>query len=531
MMAAKQKTKPKEHFTDSNIPVKQFYQKSSKKSNNEEPGKFPFTRGIHAEMYRERFWTMRQYSGFGDAKLTNKRFKFMLEKGQTGLSMAFDLPTQIGYDPDASQAEGEVGKVGVSIASLKDMQTAFDGIPLGKVSTSMTINSTASTLLAYYIVVGQSQGFSSEQLRGTTQNDILKEYIARNTYIYPPQPSMRLIGDMISYCVKKVPQWHPVSISGYHMREAGATATQEVAFTLANAIEYIQTCLDRGLKIDDFAPRLSFFFCCTIEFLEEIAKFRVARKVYSKILKEKFHAKDPKSLQLKFHTQTSGESLTAQQPDNNIVRVTIQSMAAVLGGTQSLHTNSRDEALALPTQESAKIALRTQQIVAHESGITKTVDPMAGSYYLEYLCDEIEDGVWKYLNKVEKMGGSIKAIEKAFFQSEIRQNAYRLKMEIDQDQRIIVGVNKFQETDEKQGELLRIDDSVEIQQKKAMKKLRSSRNNKKVEKALSAMQSAAETDKNLMPFILDSVKAYATTGEISNTFREVFGEYRPKEVF
>jgi len=304
-MAAKQKTKPKEHVTDSNIPVKQFYQKSSKKSNNEEPGKFPFTRGIHAGMYRERFWTMRQYSGFGDAKLTNKRFKFMLEKGQTGLSMAFDLPTQIGHDPDALQAEGEVGKVGVSIASLKDMQTAFDGIPLGNVSTSMTINSTASTLLAYYLVVGQSQGFSSEQLRGTTQNDILKEYIARNTYIYPPQPSMRLIGDMIGYCAKKVPQWHPVSISGYHMREAGATATQEVAFTLANAIEYIQTCLDRGLKIDDFAPRLSFFFCCTIEFLEEIAKFRVARKIYSKILKEKFHAKDPKSLQLKFHTQTS----------------------------------------------------------------------------------------------------------------------------------------------------------------------------------------------------------------------------------
>ena len=357
MVAKKQKTE-KKIVTDSNIPVKQFYKKPSKSSKGE-PGKFPFTRGIHAGMYRDRFWTMRQYAGFGDAKQSNARYKFMLEKGQTGISMAFDLPTQIGHDPDSVQAEGEVGKVGVSISSLKDMQTVFNGIELGKVSTSMTINSTASTLLAYYIAVGQSQGFSSKQLRGTTQNDILKEYVARNTYIYPPEPSMRLIGDMIGYCATEVPQWYPVSISGYHIREAGSTAVQEIAFTLANAIEYIQTCLDRGLKIDDFAPRLSFFFCCTIEFFEEVAKFRVARKIYAKILKERFHAKNPKSLQLKFHTQTSGESLTAQQPDNNIVRVAIQSMAAVLGGTQSLHTNSRDEALALPTQESAKIALRT----------------------------------------------------------------------------------------------------------------------------------------------------------------------------
>jgi len=339
-MGKKEKPKEKLFVTDSNIPVKSIYHKSSKQTKNEEPGKYPFTRGIHQEMYRERFWTMRQYSGFGDAKLTNTRFKFMLDKGQTGLSMAFDLPTQIGHDPDSVPAEGEVGKVGVSIASLKDMQTAFNGIPLGKVSTSMTINSTASTLLAYYIAVGKSQGFSPNQLRGTTQNDILKEYIARNTYIYPPHPSMRLIGDMISFCAKEVPQWYPVSISGYHIREAGSTATQEVAFTIANAIAYIQTCLDRGLKIDDFAPRLSFFFCCTIEFFEEIAKFRVARKVYAKILKEKFHAKNPRSLQLKFHVQTSGESLTAQQPDNNIVRVAIQSMAAVLGGAQSLHTPS-----------------------------------------------------------------------------------------------------------------------------------------------------------------------------------------------
>jgi methylmalonyl-CoA mutase N-terminal domain/subunit len=531
IMAKTQSEKQKTFLTDSNFPVSRVYHPSAKKKTKEEPGKYPFTRGIHADMYRERFWTMRQYSGFGDAKQTNERFKFMLEKGQTGLSMAFDLPTQIGHDPDAPQAEGEVGKVGVSIASLKDMLTAFDGIPLGKVSTSMTINSTASTLLAYYIAVGESQGFKSVDLRGTTQNDILKEYIARNTYIYPPQPSMRLIGDMIAYCAKHVPQWYPISISGYHMREAGSTATQEVAFTLANAIAYIQTCLDRGLKIDDFAPRLSFFFCCTIEFFEEIAKFRVARKVYAKILKEKFHAKDPKSMQLKFHTQTSGESLTAQQPDNNIVRVAIQTMAAVLGGTQSLHTNSRDEALALPTAESAKIALRTQQIVAHESGITKTVDPVAGSYYLEYLCDEIEDGVWKYLKQIEKMGGALKAIEKGFFQSEIRQNAYRLKKEVDSGERILVGVNKFADEVESKQELLRIDDSVGQKQQKALKKLRSERDNKKVEYALSKLKAAAEKEENLMPFILDAAKVYATTGEISNTFREVFGEYRPKEVF
>jgi len=527
----KQKTSTKKIiYTDSQIPVKPVYS-YTKNPKEEEPGKYPFTRGIHSVMYRERFWTMRQYSGFGDASQTNKRFKFMLEKGQTGLSMAFDLPTQIGYDPDSPQAEGEVGKVGVSIASLKDMLTAFDGIPLGKVSSSMTINSTASTLLSYYIAVGQSQGFSSNQLRGTTQNDILKEYIARNTYIYPPQPSMRLIGDMIQYCAKEVPQWYPVSISGYHMREAGATAVQEIAFTIANAIEYIQTCLDRGLKIDDFAPRLSFFFCCTIELFEEIAKFRTARKIYAKILKEKFHAKNPKSMQLKFHVQTSGESLTAQQPDNNIVRVAIQSLAAVLGGAQSLHTNSKDEALALPSQEAAKIALRTQQIVAYESGVTKTVDPMAGSNYLESLCDEIEDQTWNYLKKIEKMGGSLKGIERGFFQSEIRQNAYRLKKEVDADERILVGVNKFAEKEETKLNLLRIDDSLGNKQAQALKKLRNTRDNKKVEKILSKMQSVAETDGNLMPYILDAVKSYATTGEISNTFREVFGEYRPKEVF
>jgi methylmalonyl-CoA mutase N-terminal domain/subunit len=526
---AKEKVKPKQFVTDSNISVKPFYSKS--KNSTESPGEYPFTRGIHSGMYRDRLWTMRQYSGFGDAVQSNKRYKFMLDSGQTGLSMAFDLPTQIGHDPDSAHAEGEVGKVGVSIASIKDMQTAFNGINLGKVSTSMTINATASTLLAYYIAVGKSQGISSKELRGTTQNDILKEYVARNTYIYPPQPSMRIIGDMIGYCAKNVPQWYPISISGYHMREAGATAVQEIAFTIANGIEYIQTCIDRGLKIDDFAPRLSFFFCCTIEFFEEIAKFRIARKVYAKILKERFHAKNPKSLHLRFHTQTSGESLTAQQPDNNIVRVAVQAMAAVLGGTQSLHTNSKDEALALPSQEAAKIALRTQQIIGYESGITKTVDPMAGSYYIESLCDEIEEQVWDYLKKIDKMGGALKAIEKGFFQSEIRQNAYRLKKEVDDNERTLVGVNKFSEESERKHDLLRIDDSLGKKQEKAIKQIRKSRDNKKTEYALSKMQKAAETDENLMPFILDSVLAYATTGEISNTFREVFGEYRPKEVF
>ena len=526
---AKEKVKPKQFVTDSNISVKPFYSES--KNSTESPGEYPFTRGIHSGMYRDRLWTMRQYSGFGDAVQSNKRYKFMLDSGQTGLSMAFDLPTQIGHDPDSAHAEGEVGKVGVSIASLKDMQTAFNGINLGKVSTSMTINATASTLLAYYIAVGKSQGISSKELRGTTQNDILKEYVARNTYIYPPQPSMRIIGDMIGYCAKNVPQWYPISISGYHMREAGATAVQEIAFTIANGIEYIQTCIDRGLKIDDFAPRLSFFFCCTIEFFEEIAKFRIARKVYAKILKERFHAKNPKSLHLRFHTQTSGESLTAQQPDNNIVRVAVQAMAAVLGGTQSLHTNSKDEALALPSQEAAKIALRTQQIIGYESGITKTVDPMAGSYYIESLCDEIEEQVWDYLKKIDKMGGALKAIEKGFFQSEIRQNAYRLKKEVDDNERILVGVNKFDEKSEKKHDLLRIDDSLGRKQEKAIKQIRKSRDNKKTDYALSKMQKAAETDENLMPFILDAVLSYATTGEISNTFREVFGEYRPKEVF
>ena len=530
------KAAEKRFATDSNLDVERVYgprprSKSRDAAARERPGEYPFTRGIHAGMYRDRLWTMRQYSGFGDAQQTNERFKFMLEKGQTGLSMAFDLPTQIGYDPDSPQAEGEVGKVGVSISSVRDMMDAFDGIPLGTVSTSMTINSTASTLLAYYIAVGRSQGFDGSQLRGTTQNDILKEYIARNTYIYPPEPSMRLVGDMVGYCARSVPRWYPVSISGYHMREAGATATQEVAFTMANAIAYIEACLAQGLKIDDFAPRLSFFFCCTIEFFEEIAKFRVARRVYARILKERFGARNPRSMQLKFHTQTSGESLTAQQPDNNIVRVAVQSMAAVLGGTQSLHTNSRDEALALPTEESAKIALRTQQIVAHESGITKTVDPLAGSHYVESLCERMEDGVWAYLKRIDSMGGSISAIERGFFQSEIRRNAYRLKKEIDGGDRVVVGVNRYEDESGGDPDLLRVGGAVERRQRAAVRKTRRGRDEKRAESALSRLASAAETDENLVPPILDAVLAHATTGEISGALRSVFGEYRPREVF
>jgi len=523
--------------TDSGIRVKPLYTSAPRRGGREAPGKYPYTRGIHPGMYAERLWTMRQYSGFGDAAQTNARFRYMLDNGQTGLSMAFDLPTQMGHDPDSESAEGEVGKVGVSIASIDDMMRAFEGIPLGKVSTSMTINATASTLLAYYVALGESQGVASADLRGTTQNDILKEYIARNTYIYPPAPSMRLVGDMIEYCAKSVPQWYPVSISGYHMREAGSTAVQEVAFTLANAIAYIEACLARGLEIDDFAPRLSFFFCCTIEFFEEVAKFRVARKVYARLLKERFGAKKPRSMQLKFHTQTSGESLTAQQPDNNIARVALQTMAAVLGGTQSLHTNSRDEALALPTKESAKIALRTQQIVAYESGVTKTVDPMAGSYYLESLCDEIEDGVWKYLKRIERMGGSIRAIERGFFQSEIRQNAYRLKREIDSEggaARVIVGMNRFGDTEAAAArpDLLKVDESVGRAQSRAAKALRKGRDAKRAASSLEALRAAAEDESvNLMPAILGAVRARSTTGEISGALREVFGEYRPSGAF
>jgi methylmalonyl-CoA mutase N-terminal domain/subunit len=457
----------------------------------------------------------------------------LLDHGQTGLSLAFDLPTQTGRDSDDPQAEGEIGRTGVAITSIKDMMTCFDSIPLDKVSTSMTINSTASTLLSLYITVAEKQGVSPDQLRGTTQNDILKEYIARNTYIYPPKPSMRLIGDMIEYCSKKVPQWYPISISGYHMREAGCNAVQELAFTFANAIEYINTCTSRaGLKVDDFAPRLSFFFCCTMEFCEEIAKFRAARRIYAKIMKDRFHATSSKSQHLRFHVQTSGESLTAQQVDNNIVRVTTEALAAVLGGCQSLHTNSRDEALALPTEESVKIALRTQQIIANETGVSKTVDPMAGSYYIEYLTAKIEEEVNQYLKKIESMGGALVAVEKGFFQEEIRNNAYQLKKEIDENKRIIVGVNKYQEEHGVEPKINRIDPLLEQKQLAKIKEFKSNRDKSKVDQALSQLQKAAEKDDdNLMPYIINAVKSYSTLGEISSTLRTVFGRYEPKISF
>ncbi len=528
--------RPNENFkTDSNIPVKRAYKRKDLAKydirHDEEPGKYPFTRGLYPNMYRERVWTMRQYSGFGSAEETNKRFKFLLDHGQTGLSLAFDLPTQTGRDSDDPQSDGEVGRTGVAISSIRDMMACFDGIPLDKVSTSMTINSTASTLLSLYITVAESQGVLPGQLRGTTQNDILKEYIARNTYIYPPKPSMRLIGDMIEYCSKKVPQWYPISISGYHMREAGCNAIQELAFTFANAIEYVETCTARGMKVDDFAPRLSFFFCCTMEFFEEIAKFRAARRIYAKIMKERFHAKDAKSMHLRFHVQTSGESLTAQQVDNNIVRVATEALAAALGGCQSLHTNSRDEALALPTEESVKVALRTQQIISSETGVAKTVDPMAGSHYVEYLTSRIEDEVNKYLKKINRMGGALVAVEKGFFQEEIRNNAYQLKKEIDENKRVIVGVNKYQDAHDIEPKLNRIDQEIENRQVTRLRELKSTRDKSKVDHALSQLQKAAEKEENLMPNIISAIKSYGTLGEISGSLRTVFGKYEPRISF
>ena len=521
--------------TDSGIPVKRIFSSkdlADKTFETEEAGEYPYTRGLYPNMYRERLWTMRQYSGFGSAEETNKRFRFLLEHGQTGLSLAFDLPTQTGRDSDNPYSQGEVGRTGVAISSIDNMMTCFQDIPLDKVSTSMTINSTASTLLALYIVVAESQGVSSSNLRGTTQNDILKEYIARNTYIYPPRQSMRIIGDMIQYCSKHVAQWYPISISGYHMREAGSNAIQELAFTFANAIQYIDTCVSRGLNVDEFAPRLSFFFCCTMEFFEEVAKFRAARRIYARIMKERFGAKSDKSTHLRFHVQTSGESLTAQQVDNNVVRVTLEALSAVLGGCQSLHTNSRDEALALPTEDSVKIALRTQQIIAHETGVTKTVDPLSGSHYIEYLTSKIEEEVEKYLKRIEKIGGSLAAIETGFFQEEIRRNAYQLKKEVDYNDRVIVGVNKFQDQNDIEPKLNTIDPEIETRQVNNLKEFKKSRDLTRVNTELSNLQKYAEKEQeNLMPHIISAVKAHVTLGEISDVFVDIFGRYEPKFSF
>ncbi|MBN2230263.1 MAG: methylmalonyl-CoA mutase family protein [Candidatus Thorarchaeota archaeon] len=494
------------------------------------PGEYPFTRGVQPTGYRGRLWTMRQYSGFATARESNQRFHFLLEQGQTGLSVAFDLPTQIGYDSDHPLAQGEVGKVGVSISSLADMETLFDGIPLDKVSTSMTINSPAAVLLAMYIAVAEKQGVTMENLRGTVQNDLLKEYVARGTYIFPPTPSMRIITDIFKFCSAHMPLWNTISISGYHIREAGSTAVQEVAFTLADGIAYVQAAIDAGLDVDDFASRLSFFFGSHSDFLEEIAKFRAARRLWARIMRERFGAKNDDSCKMRFHTQTAGCTLTAQQPDNNVVRVTLQALQAVLGGTQSLHTNSRDEALSLPTEESVQIALRTQQIIGYESGVSDTIDPLAGSYYIESLTDKIEQRASDYIKKIDDMGGVPIAIEKGFIQREIHEAAYEFQKSVDMSERIVVGVNKFTVDEEQKYDYLRVKPEAEKEQIESLRKLKQQRDEKEVQKTLNVLQTGAEGDTNLMPLILDAVKTYATLGEICDVLRGVFGEYKAADL-
>jgi methylmalonyl-CoA mutase N-terminal domain/subunit len=491
------------------------------------PGDYPFTRGVQPTMYRGRLWTMRQYAGFGTAEDTNRRYRFLLEQGQTGLSVAFDLPTQIGYDSDHPLAQGEVGKVGVAIDSLKDMEILFDQIPLKKVSTSMTINAPAAVLLAMYIAVAAKQDVSPKELQGTIQNDILKEYSARGTYIFPPRPSMRIITDIFSFCSREVPQWNTISISGYHIREAGSTAVQEVAFTLADGIAYVEAAISAGLDVDEFAPRLSFFFNAHLDFLEEIAKFRAARRLWAKIMRERFKAKDPRSMMMRFHTQTAGCTLTAQQPKNNIVRVAFQALSAVLGGTQSLHSNSMDEAFCLPSEEAVQIALRTQQLIAYESGVTDTVDPLGGSYYIEELTSEIFYRAQDYIDKIDELGGAASAIEKGFIQREIQDSAYRYQKEIEKGERVVVGVNKFQVAEEPLRDLLRVDPVVRISQIEKLKTLKSERGNGRVKGILGELRKAAQGTDNLMPVILDAVRAYATLGEICEALRDVFGEYQP----
>jgi methylmalonyl-CoA mutase N-terminal domain/subunit len=491
------------------------------------PGEYPFTRGVQPTMYRGRFWTMRQYAGYATAEETNARYKFLLAQGQTGLSIAFDLPTQIGYDADDAMAQGEVGKVGVSISSLEDMERLFDGIPLDKVSTSMTINAPAAVLLAMYIAVAKKQGVAPETLRGTVQNDILKEYVARGTYIFPPRPSMRLITDTFAYCHDRVPRWNTISISGYHIREAGATAVQEVAFTLANAIAYVQAAIDAGLEVDDFAHRLSFFFNAHNHLLEEVAKFRAARRLWARIMRERFGAQDPRSWRMRFHTQTAGCTLTAQQPENNVVRVTLQALAAVLGGTQSLHTNARDEALSLPTEESVQIALRTQQIIAHESGVADTIDPLAGSYFVEHLTDEIERQARAYIERIDDMGGALVAVESGYIQREIQESAYRYQKAVEEGDEVIVSVNRFTVDEDHPPKLLRVDPAVGRRQATRLAKLRTRRDNARVQAALTDLRAAARGNANLLPPILAAVEAYATTGEICSALREEFGEYQP----
>lgn len=529
----KNPTRKEKFKTSSYIDVKDLYTDNDVGDYEQSlayPGQYPFTRGPYPTMYRGQLWTMRQYAGFGTAKESNERYKYLLKQGQTGLSVAFDLPTQIGYDSDSPMSEGEVGKVGVAIDTIDDMETLFKDIPLHSVSTSMTINATAFILLAMYIVVGKKQNVDKKLLRGTIQNDILKEYIARGTYIYPPKPSMRIITDIFEYCAKEVPKWNTISISGYHIREAGSTAIQEVAFTLANGIEYVKSAIDKGLNVDDFAGRLSFFFNAHNDVLEEVAKFRAARRMWAKIMKERFKAKNEKSLMLRFHTQTGGSTLTAQQPENNIIRVTLQALAAVLGGTQSLHTNSMDEALALPTEKSVRIALRTQQIIAYESGVANVVDPLGGSFYIENLTDTIEQKAWEYINKIDDLGGMVAAIEQGFVQKEIQDSAYRYQMDIENKERIIVGVNNFQIEEEPPKDLLKVDPSLRFEQIKNLERVKSQRDNEKVSKSLQLLKDVAKSNDNIMPVVIECVENYATLQEISDTLRKEFGEYKESVV-
>jgi methylmalonyl-CoA mutase N-terminal domain/subunit len=496
------------------------------------PGEYPFTRGVYPTMYRARLWTMRQYAGFGTAEQTNQRFKYLLEHGQKGLSVAFDFPTQVGYDCDHPMARGEVGKAGVSISTLQDMETVFNGIPLDKITTSMTINAPTNVLLAMYIAVGQKQGIEQSKLGGTVQNDILKEYVARGMYIFPPKPSMRLVTDIFEYCSEHMPEWNTISISGYHIREAGATAVQEVAFTLANAIAYVQAAIDRGLNLDKFAGRLSFFFAAHNNFFEEIAKFRAARRLWARIMRERFGAKNPASWMLRFHTQTSGVQLTAQQPYNNIVRATLHAMAAVLGGTQSLHTNSFDEAYALPSDQAVLVALRTQQIIAYESGVVDSVDPLSGSYYAEHLTSEIEERATKYIEQIDTMGGAVDAIEKGFMQREITESAYRYQKEVESKKRIVVGVNEFSTEEKVPIKILLIDPQIEKKLIERLQQIKRQRNQAEANEALGNLRKAAESENvNLMPSVLHAVKEYATLGEICGVLREVFGEYKPSTIF
>lgn len=531
--------------TDSGISVERFYSPSvtsSALSVSEklgEPGRFPFTRGIYPEMYRERLWTMRLYGGFGNAKDTNRRFKYLLGHGETGLSVAFDLPTQLGLDSDDPRSYGEVGKVGVAISTLENMRTLFEGIPVDQVSTSMTINATASTMLSMYIETAEAQGVSRQVLRGTTQNDILKEYAARNTYIYPPEESFNLAIDIITFCAKEMPKWHPISISGYHMREAGANAIQELAYTFSNAVEYVNAVVSRGYEIDSFCKQLSFFFACRNDFFEEVAKFRAARRIWAHIVRERFHSTDEDSAKIKFHVQTSGETLTAQQAENNVIRVSLQALAAVLGGAQSLHTNSKDEALGLPTEDAVTLALRTQQIIAEESGVTKTVDPAGGSYYLETLTDELEARALEEFEKVQKIGGSLEAIKTGYIQSEIQKSAYEFQKQVDEGHTIVVGVNKYEEEEDaprtSKIKILTISQSSVREQLTGLAKFRRNRDKKKLEDSLNKLEVEASKPlgerSNLVPLIIEATRQHATTGEISGALRRAYGEYHPQVSF